>query len=232
MVMLLMASAAFAQRTIELQVEIISPADGSTLNAGDNFVQQTLFTVIGPDSIAATDTLIMIDPFTSQSSQGYIYTGLTKVPGGDDTINLARNYQLTSASTGQGTYCVSAFVINASDPVIDSVYRHCNTLNYVGGGGTGVKFVVAEQTVNTVGKVFPNPANSMASFELSLGDKQAVSVKVVDLAGRVVLQEDKGNLSKGTHTISVNTSGIAPGLYLYQVSIGRSLETGKLYITR
>jgi len=231
-VMLLMASAACAQRTIELQIEVVSPADGSTLTAGDAFVQHTIFTVIGPDSIAVGDTLVVIDPFTSQTSQGYLFTNYGgKVPGGDDTINLFRNYSLQAASTGQGNYCVSAFVMNAADPIIDSIYSGCNVLNYVG-NTSSVKFVETTDGIGVFTGMFPNPANAEANFEVKLNGTAAVAVKVVDLAGRVVLNADQGNLTKGTHKITVNTTGIAPGLYLYQVTIGGHAETGKLYITR
>jgi len=241
-VMLLMASAAFAQvRTIQLEFKLVSPANGENLEVNvTSFDQRFEIKNLGPDAIQADDTVLYHDPSNTSPSQYYVLKGKTKGVG--DTILLVRTgLKLTGGTTGTANYCVSGYVRNSGVPadsvVVDSVYFACNSINVTnntgGGGGVGI-FTVAEanSVTSTVGNVFPNPALGSANFVLNMAAREAVTVKITDLSGRVVFAEDMGSLNKGTQTISVNTSAIASGLYLYRVTMGSQVATGKLNIAK
>jgi hypothetical protein len=107
----------------------------------------------------------------------------------------------------------------------------CNSVTFAG-GTTGVETITAEIAANAVGRTYPNPASAAVNFDVNLGGNNNVSVQVFDLTGRLVASEDKGMMSKGNHTITVNTTALVKGLYIYRVNIGTETSTGKFSIIK
>jgi hypothetical protein len=62
--------------------------------------------------------------------------------------------------------------------------------------------------------IYPNPANSSLSVDLSRLATPAVSVQLVDYMGRIVMNE----ALSGTDKLQLNTANLAPGLYLLRIS--------------
>lgn len=79
--------------------------------------------------------------------------------------------------------------------------------------------------------VYPNPANDMVNFnfELPHDASGAVSIKVLDMSGRLM----RMNFSKangGSQQLQINTSSLSAGTYVYQVIYSHKISTGKLTI--
>ncbi len=65
-----------------------------------------------------------------------------------------------------------------------------------------------------------------------MGEKDAVSIVITDMAGRSVLNENKGILSAGEHNLHINTASLPSGIYMYDVIIGNEKSKGKFSINR
>ncbi len=67
----------------------------------------------------------------------------------------------------------------------------------------------------------PNPFTSQTRFELTLEEGDQITVAVHDALGRRVALLQDGALRAGTYTLSLNASGLPPGLYLIRATDGR-----------
>jgi hypothetical protein len=69
----------------------------------------------------------------------------------------------------------------------------------------------------TVSPAYPNPFNPQTSVELTLDRSSAVSAVLVDAMGREVLTVANGTYPQGAHTLRVNGSGLASGIYFLRI---------------
>ncbi|MEM7038148.1 MAG: T9SS type A sorting domain-containing protein, partial [Bacteroidota bacterium] len=79
---------------------------------------------------------------------------------------------------------------------------------------------------------YPNPFSSGTTFRIESEKAQVLSLHVYDLYGKkvaTVLEERK--LSAGNHEFYYDANGLAPGIYLYEVTDGISRMVHKLVIS-
>ncbi len=69
-----------------------------------------------------------------------------------------------------------------------------------------------------VGQNFPNPANGNTTIPFSLTNTSAVSIRILDVTGKVVYQNEFGKFSPGYNEISIENLNLNSGIYTYQVS--------------
>jgi hypothetical protein len=183
----------------------------------------------------ALDNSLIQFTVNGQPVTTFYRTGKVLNPG--DTLQVNRSFSIgfNSSLNGTHSYCAVIDVMNRSvDSVKDNVPGNndsCRTTTFAG-GTVSVASVTGTLSEYAVTNVFPNPASAQVNFELNMGGNSNVIVKVMDLTGRMVYQEAKGNLTKGVHTISINTGSFAPGLYLYQVVMGEEVSSGKFSISK
>jgi len=97
----------------------------------------------------------------------------------------------------------------------------------IGAAVTGVENL---STVNDV-SIFPNPTEGNATLNLSLASAGKVSVNVVDITGKVVLNVFEGTLNDGESQLPINGSSLlASGVYVVNVKAGDSVIQKKLVI--
>jgi hypothetical protein len=75
----------------------------------------------------------------------------------------------------------------------------------------------------SLGQNYPNPSTDLTYIPVS-NLEMDVKMQIVDLAGRVVYEQ---HVAKGTELISVNTSGIEAGMYLYRLVNGQNAISSK-----
>ncbi|MCX6225777.1 MAG: T9SS type A sorting domain-containing protein [Bacteroidia bacterium] len=75
---------------------------------------------------------------------------------------------------------------------------------------------------------FPNPFNSTTqiSFELAAGSD--VSIVVMDLTGRKVIDRSEGFMSGGKHTLTIDAGGLDAGIYSYTLKAGQFQKTKQM----
>jgi hypothetical protein len=84
----------------------------------------------------------------------------------------------------------------------------------------------------TVGQNYPNPFNRTTDISYELANDSDVSITVMDLTGRVVMDVQKGSQISGKHNIQLDASGLDAGIYLYTLKAGGFTETKRMTVSR
>ena len=81
-------------------------------------------------------------------------------------------------------------------------------------------------------KISPNPSNGLFNLDFQLEKTAEVSFTLSDLQGRTLQMPAAARMGVGTHTMPIDASGLAQGVYLWTLQAGELQKTGKLVITR
>jgi hypothetical protein len=81
-------------------------------------------------------------------------------------------------------------------------------------------------------RVYPNPVGRTATIQFSLAADDAVVIDLYDLLGRRVERVFGGRLEGGSHELTFDAAGYAPGIYFLRLRSGGVVRTGKLMIVR
>ncbi len=74
--------------------------------------------------------------------------------------------------------------------------------------------------------VFPNPANNMLNVRYNLPTEDKILISVFDLQGKLLLEVNKGNRSKGEHEETLDLSTLPSGQYVCRL-IGQTNTISK-----
>ena len=66
--------------------------------------------------------------------------------------------------------------------------------------------------------IYPNPANGSLHVQFDVKQPTAVSIRIIDVTGKVVADAVNENVSKGNFTKAISTSDLAQGVYMLSVS--------------
>lgn len=80
--------------------------------------------------------------------------------------------------------------------------------------------------------VYPNPVADNANFMVNLTQSSNVELYVYDVTGKLVYSNEYMNLASGANNVSVNTTDLANGLYLYSVVANGQLSSGKITLSK
>jgi hypothetical protein len=98
---------------------------------------------------------------------------------------------------------------------------------------TGVENTAATNPCSySLGQNYPNPFNPSTAIEYSVPQRTSVEIKVFDVLGREVatlLNEEK---SAGVFTVRWDASGMASGVYFYQLQAGSFVDVKKLILLK
>jgi hypothetical protein len=83
---------------------------------------------------------------------------------------------------------------------------------------------------NTAFNVYPNPAGNSASITLSLNNEAQISISLIDMQGKEVMPATEQQMKAGKHTVEINTSTLANGVYFLKIADGESATHTKLSI--
>jgi len=240
-------STASAQKSIDLQLTALTPLNGDAfpnLSAGDTFYIYGVVKNIGTDTVMPTDTIrFNAGGFASDNSQGYEifnrWYGLTILPGASDTIGMLVK-QGQSYGAGDNGNVTAKFPTNAMDTIYAYVHGESvadgpyNDPGYDPNLGNdaldvnGNNFFISTVTFGTVGikgldknnstlRVFPNPANNQISFTNDFTTTTTASVRITDIAGRVVKTMDMGKQNAGARTYNVDIADLNNGMYYLEL---------------
>jgi hypothetical protein len=101
--------------------------------------------------------------------------------------------------------------------------------------GTGV--ISSVKDVRTadgyvLGQNAPNPTQGSTSFSYTVPTASSVRILLADVTGKTVRELVNANVASGSHSVDVNTTGLASGTYLYIMEAGtarlvRQMVVGK-----
>jgi flagellar hook assembly protein FlgD len=88
--------------------------------------------------------------------------------------------------------------------------------------------------INTLSS-YPNPFSNSTTISFSLTRSEKVSIKIFDMAGRLVRTLANTDMQVGTHQLSWNTkdekgNAVSAGIYLLRFDAGTKSETKKLSV--
>lgn len=79
---------------------------------------------------------------------------------------------------------------------------------------------------------FPNPFNAETTIRYYLPEAQFAEVTIFSIVGQRVATLVSGQMSAGFHDVHWSGSDLASGVYLYQLKVGRSVETKKMVLLK
>ncbi|HHG84869.1 MAG TPA: T9SS type A sorting domain-containing protein [Bacteroidetes bacterium] len=82
----------------------------------------------------------------------------------------------------------------------------------------------------TVGKLSPNPVNSLAKINFYTSALTNVTLEITSLNGQVIHHETIQNVS-GDSAVELNVQDYAPGIYFYRLNNGKNSITRRLVVT-
>jgi hypothetical protein len=84
-------------------------------------------------------------------------------------------------------------------------------------------------SVFAVADNYPNPTNGLTYFDVTMKQNASVSLSIVNNLGQQVYVSAE-KLTTGTHTLTVDASTFASGLYFYTIKSGDAIVTGKMTV--
>ena len=75
----------------------------------------------------------------------------------------------------------------------------------------------------TIGRLFPNPARTIVNVEVTLPDKDRITVLITDMAGRVVMQNVR-TVEAGINTVPVDVSRLNKTNYIIKVTTAKGVS--------
>lgn len=226
-----LVTSSFAQRSVHLDVIRTTSSDTVVIDSVNQVSFITQFAVIntGPDSLIATDSLMGVSPY---SSWYYIFD--TTFPVGDtiafipDTLNFA-----TGPETGDFDFCDSVWAVStsATDIITDpSPAPTCFNVYIWNRNGVGIDNL--SSLTKTSLDIFPNPATSTVNIKYSFSATTPAAIRVTDITGRVVLNQDLGKQTPGAQQFSVDVSALNNGIYTIELITDQQRAISKLTISK
>ena len=79
---------------------------------------------------------------------------------------------------------------------------------------------------------YPNPFNPVTNISYTLPEGEITRLTVYDLAGRKIAELVNGYQSAGHHTVSLDASNMASGIYIYRLRTSRSTLSKKMLLVK
>ena len=85
--------------------------------------------------------------------------------------------------------------------------------------------------LSTLGQNYPNPFKQSTEISYELANGADVTIEVMDLTGRKVMEINEGQRAAGKHTAVLNAAGLEAGVYFYTLKAGNFTETKRMMIS-
>lgn len=88
---------------------------------------------------------------------------------------------------------------------------------------------IVESSSNFELFMYPNPADEMTLVRIDLQNASEVSMKVLDINGKIVTSNNYGML-QGAYNLPINISHLSSGIYLVSIQVANEIKTLKLIV--
>jgi photosystem II stability/assembly factor-like uncharacterized protein len=79
---------------------------------------------------------------------------------------------------------------------------------------------------------YPNPFNPLTNIQYAVSSRQFVSLKVYDVLGNEIAKIVNEEKQAGSYEVEFNASGLASGIYFYELRVGSFVETKKMALMK
>jgi len=141
-------------------------------------------------------------------------------------------YAMMANTVGAGNVITSTFETARLDTQDNADELFKEVLDYYKYNVNNVRQQPSENL--DINRVYPNPAIKTANMVYTLKVKADVSVKLVDITGRIIFNRNLGIQSKGEHlyNFSVESNDLINGIYFYSIIANQQVHTGKLIVNK
>lgn len=152
----------------------------------------------------------------------------------DSGVDFSVNPQVFKVNTIMGKttnidFAINAFITNRTTNPIDTDSTDNTVLKSMIWEKQYGASVEATTFKNNVA-LFPNPANNVLNVEILAAQRDGVSIEVLDLTGKVVIQaNDVSPINANKYQLNVD--GLERGIYLVKITNGEAVTTEKVTIT-
>lgn len=237
----------FAQRSINLEVTLVSPTSSQTIQNGTPVDIKAIVKNLGPDSLRMSDSTtwfmtISGTPvnFTFNGQTGAYWNRFNRSLKVNDTMHFTFNNRSLSYSQtvdSNRTICFVAvpnFDGGGNDTISDGTLSNnsdCVSVLFKAGSPSGIEEILITEAGVNKATIYPNPAHQTATVAVNMQYSADVEVALFDITGRQVLNTTE-SLEKGTHEVALDINKLQTGIYIYKVKMGNNVSSGKLTVTK
>jgi hypothetical protein len=158
--------------------------------------------VISDNEFTLTDTITFLAPKEYRTIN-------VRINGSIDSSLMTVNY--TDGTAKQLAIVLSGWIVNSAENDDVTPYR----------------FVLNQN--------FPNPFNPVTTISFTIPggmSENITTLKVYDVLGREAAELVNGRLLPGEHTVRFDASALAGGMYVYRLTSGSFVQTGKMVLQK
>jgi flagellar hook assembly protein FlgD len=79
---------------------------------------------------------------------------------------------------------------------------------------------------------YPNPFNPSTTIEFTLSRAEDVNLSIYNIQGMKIATLVSDRMNQGTHSVQFDGSGLASGVYYYQLSAGNMKNVKKMVLVK
>jgi hypothetical protein len=113
------------------------------------------------------------------------------------------------------------------DPVVNRVYHMAIEKSEIVGIKNPANSAISGVSIS---QNAPNPTNTSTSVIVEIRNEMPVSLKVCNLTGQRVFEIPTQYMRAGSHSLTIDVSGLTPGVYFYTVIAGTQSITKKMIV--
>jgi hypothetical protein len=91
---------------------------------------------------------------------------------------------------------------------------------------------VAVSHVLSLNQIYPNPFNPTTTFSFSLPEAQQVTLQIYNLRGQLIGTLIDGTREAGVHDLTFDASHLSSGIYVYRMTAGDQVLSGKMTLVK
>jgi hypothetical protein len=157
----------------------------------------------------------------------FTFKGTYRLPANGSTANRINHATENSVENWSNLRVVAWIQINNNNVAEPKYVVQAYNLTDLANGGVGInENVNIENSVS----IYPNPAKEFASLYYNLKADSKMSIKLMDVTGKVVYQSNEMNKAAGEHENIVYTSQLANGVYNMILTINDKVIAKKLVV--
>lgn len=217
-VMLTLSLTAAAQADLQLLSSLRS-TDTIHFNSGGTIgrIILTGFVNNGPQALTSSDTIRWRSPiFTNTVSLRLPAAGL---PANDTVYYLDTIFLNSMPTPNPFPWCDSIWAKASNNAIIadpnTANNKVCHTVRFIQVSNTGVGSVAGTEGQEL--SVYPNPASDKLQFSFDFGSSTSASLKLRDLLGKTILEQDLGRNLSGKQTKSLDLTNVPNGMYFLEL---------------
>ena len=137
---------------------------------------------------------------------------------GNGTSNVLQSYSFTDANLSSGTYTYRLRQIDN-----DGVFKY----------SIETQVSIAEPKIFSLYQNYPNPFNPTTTIEFTIRETERVTLSVYNVIGQHIQTLFNGEAEAGvSHKVAFDASGLASGIYFYQLNFGQTRIMRKMLLLK